>query len=650
MKTKKIIGLSLVVLLSFGTLLEAGKIGPLVDQASPSHSSGFGGWNLDNVNVKITDLDYVEYTSPNDKIFSKLDGSYTPDMVVGDTFESDIYDSLDTSGTVMVNLHGKDWPVGEPSGIKVIEGNTYDQVMSHSKPASCIMTTSYLDGSYLDATTPAETLCSSDFQTHKRFKLNLLPSMYISDGNYGNGVNLTFNVGATPLGEDWRYMILQKINNYTNKRLDGYKVEIGFIDTTTGVFTPASTSTTPLGGIGSDIRLSIGEGEDLTDPLIPANIWESDELATFSHGLFGDIDSHFTTNGFFDDTAAGYNVVLNANKDTIESNGMFVNSNYSALPVPYSPDTTPSDGIPDGVAGQFGNWPPSIWAPKGIFWDNDNDPTTDAEIVAFWADRGDGTYKWMKGNADGFAVATDLELATWASSPVHSIDVIEDVLNLGLSYIIEIGDISTFPATANNTFTIRITPHFAATVDQVAPGYVNNAAPKLSDYVNEEGTLSITSSPTFNIGDTLTLVVSDKGLDTLDVIDTVDVDITTSLGGTETITLTEIGPNRGVFSAELSSVSGTTADNINNSSVNVTEGTIVTAEYTDADITGSLGGTALVTAFTTAEITPVTTDTTTVATTDDGGSSGAVNDNTSLLLTIFGFLFIGGLIARRKLA
>jgi len=643
MKMQKIIGLGVITLLSFATFLEAGKIGPLSDQASPSHSSGFGGWNLDNVNVKITDLDYVEYTNPNDKIFSELDGSYTPDMVEGDTFESDIHDTVTANvANVMVNLHGKDWPVGEPSGIKIIEGNTYNQVLSHSKPASCIMTTSYLDGSYLDATTPAETLCSSDFQTHKRFKLNLLPAMHEVDGAYGKGVNLTFNVQATPLGENWRYMILQKINNYTNKRLDGYKVEIGFLDAG-GVFTSASNADNPnVVTPGSDIKLSIGEGEDLTDPLIPTDIWAADELATFSHGLFGDIDSHFTTNGFFDDTAAGYNVALNVNKDTIESSAMFVNSNYSALPVPYSPDTTPADGIPDGVTGQLGNWPPSIWAPKGIFWDNDNDPLTDADLEAFWADRGDGTYAWMKGNADNFAEATALELATWASNSLHSVDVIEDVLNLGLSYIVEIGDISTFPTTSADKFTIRITPKFAAI--QVEPGYVANAAPKLSDYVSHEGTLSIAPAPTFGIGNTLTLVVADKGLDTPDVVDTVNVNITTSLGETETILLTEIGENRGVFSAELPTVSGTTAGTNNDGSVNVTEGTIVTTEYTDADIDGLGGGSAVVTASTTAAITPVvTTDTTT-------SSSGAANDNISLLFAIFGFLVIGGLIVRRKLA
>ncbi len=41
-------------------------------------------------------------------------------MVVGDSFESDINNS---AGEIVVKLHGKDWPVGEPAGIKVVTGD-----------------------------------------------------------------------------------------------------------------------------------------------------------------------------------------------------------------------------------------------------------------------------------------------------------------------------------------------------------------------------------------------------------------------------------------------------------------------------------------------------------------------------------------------
>ena len=47
--------------------------------------------------------------------------------------------------------------------------------------------------------------------------------------------------------------------------------------------------------------------------------------------------------------------------------------------------------LPSNYTTLFGDWLPSIWAPKGIFWDFDNDPTTDADLVAWW----DGT-NWIK--------------------------------------------------------------------------------------------------------------------------------------------------------------------------------------------------------------------------------------------------------------
>ena len=624
MKTNKLRILGVIALLALVPFMEAGKIAPLGDQALPSHSSGFGGWNLGNVNVKMTDLDYVL----NGKTFDETDGSYDP-MVLGDTFESDIHDTIAANtGVVLVNLHGKNWPVGEPSGMKVIENGTFDNTMSRSRPAHCIMTTSYLDGTYLDAATPSETLCSSEFQTHKRFKLNMLPTMVGADNAYGTGVNLNFNVEANV--DRWRYMILQKINNYTDKRISGFKIEIGFVDVGTGVFTPASTAN---GGGAADIKLSIGTGEDAG-----GDIWAADGLATFSHGLFGPQtfevpDPHFPTDGFFDNTGAGFTVALNGAEDTIESTGAFVGSNYAALPVPNG-----------AVASQFGDWLPSIWAPQGIFFDDDNDPNTDAKLMAFWGDTGAGAYAWMKGDRDNFAVATALELTAWASNNLYSIGTIEDVLNLGLNYIVEIGDTATFAAAnAGGTFTIRITPY--AALDQTVPGYIGNPPPAFSTYVEEEGTLAIVPTPTFVIGDSLLLAVADSGLNTLGNVDTVDINVTTSLGEYELITLTEI-LDRGVFTATLPTVSAKVAGADSDGSINVTGDTVVTANYEDAN--DGVTGTAVVTATTTA--TAATAPALLVISSGGGGSSFAVNDIMSLLFTIFGFLFIGGLIARRKLA
>ncbi|MEN8147224.1 MAG: choice-of-anchor F family protein [Campylobacterota bacterium] len=608
----KMIGLSLIACLGLVSSLEAGKIGPVADQAAPSHSSGFGGFDYSNIDIKITDLDYNEIP----KAFDTTDGSYDA-MTYGDSFEGDIYDSVDQSGEVIVKLHGKDWPVGEPGGIKVIHGNSADHTLSHNKPASCIMTTSFVDlveddgEGMLDEVTPTETLCWSPFQTHKRFKLNMLPTMIdtAAAGEYGEGVNLSFNVEAD--ADTWRYMILQKVNNYTGKRLDGYKVEVGFLDVD-GNFTTASAA-------GADIRLSIGTGEG-TDG---ANIWEENELATFSHGLFGPADGdHFLTDGFFDKKAAGFTVVLADTNDTITSTGT-LGSNYVSLPVPLG-----------AVDGQFGSWLTEEWAPHGIFWDDDNDPLTDAMLMAFWGDLGDGNYTWMKGNNDAFQEATVAELFGWASDPVYTVGEIEDVLNLGLNYIVEVGDISTFPV---SKFTIRITPHVAA--DQTEPGYVTNTPPPLSEYITSEGSVAVSPSPEFTIGDTLNLVVAD-----LDLNNSVTLDVNVSVDGTwKMITLDEVA-GRSIFTAALATIAGATPA-ITDSNITVMEGSVVTVAYTDAD-NGSTGE-AVVTATTTAATTPTAPP---PGNNDSADGFFSTMDNVSLFALIAGLLAIGALIARRKLA
>ena len=608
----RVIGLSLALLLGLSTVLQAGRIGPLVDQLDPpAKSSGYGGWDLSNVDVKITDLDFTEIA----KTFDKTDGSYSPVMVLGDSFESDIYDSVGLSGAVLVNLHGKNWPVGEPAGIKVMNSALITDTISHNRPASCIMTTSFLEGTYLDAATPVETKCDSDFQTHKRFKFNMLPTMVdtIDGEGYGKGVNVSFNVEAE-VGTR-RYMLLQKINNYTGKRLDGYKVEIGFLDVD-GNFTRASD-------VGADLRLSIGLGENDGE-----DIWTEDKLASFSHGLFGaqtfeEPVPHFPEDGFFDSRPAGFYVELNTTtNDTIKSTGALPN-NYAALPVPNGAS----------VAGQFGNWLPNDWAPKGIFWDDDNDPATDNTLMAFWGDTGDGTYAWMKGDRDGFAVVPNSLLVYWASTPAYSVDVIEDVLNLGLTYIIEVGDISTFPV---SKFTIRTTPH--VDTNATVPGYVTHTPPALTDYVSTVALVSIAPAPTFSIGSNLDLVIAD--IDLLG-IGTKDVNVSIAPDNVwQMITLSEID-NRAIFTGSLTTAAGFTTS-ITGNNLTLKEGSVVTVSYHD-DSEG-----LDVTASTTATVAPI------VSNTSSSSSSGpfgifSTMDDVSLLLMILGFLTIGGFIVRKRL-
>jgi hypothetical protein len=57
----------------------------------------------------------------------------------------------------------------------------------------------------------------------------------------------------------------------------------------------------------------------------------------------------------------------------------------------------------------------------------------------------------------------------------YSIGSVEDLLNLGLSYIVNIGDVTDFPDFPSAKFTLRMVP--IVSQDQSVPGHVSNPAP-----------------------------------------------------------------------------------------------------------------------------------------------------------------------------
>lgn len=606
----KLLGLSLIACLGLISSAQAGVI-TTQPQAAPSPSTpGYNGLNLGNIDVFITDLDFNPL--PN-KDFNKTDGSYTP-MVVGDTFESQVTDG---AGKIMGKLHGKNWPVGEPMGVKVI--NDDPGKLQNGKPENCIMTTSYLEGSYLDSTDPVFTTCSSSFQTHKRFKVNLQPDTIAGGEGAEEGFDLVFNV-ADQAGMR-RYQVFQKINNYTGKRLVGYTAQVGF-----GVGA-AFTAATP----SNDLNISLGILEnDTTDPV--SDIWDVNEMANFAHGLWGPIDNHFPTPGFFDSIRAGFEVTLDSD-NKITTSGATLGSNYVSL---------------------FGNWLTNQWAPSGIFYDFDDDPTTDADIVAFWADYDkDGVYEWTSGQAGGFAPIDEATLAAWSVDRLYSVGKIEDVLNLGLNYIVNVGDISTFDdyntsGDETATFTIRITPKLAdqtVAANTDVPGWITN--PPVLGSASSQGSVSITPDP-FAAGSALTLIVADSDLNEDNAtVETVDINVTNELGEVEWVTLTEVTSASGVFRGILDTNNTTDAGTDNDGILNVTEGAIVTATYLDAN---SSDGIDVLRVDTATAIEPVTPPVTPPTNNDTTKGIFATMDNVSLFAMIFGFLVIGGLIARRKLS
>lgn len=429
---KKLLGISVAAALLLSTSMYAGKI--VTDAAyddnvtsaatatlTPNKQFGFGGWNLDNVVVKVVSVtDYL--TALVGSWFDEVSGEYssaagTPATAMSDgmSFESEIWDLANTE--VRGRLHGKDWPVGEPSGIKIIND---DLAVHEGDPTNCIITTSYLAPTYLDHATPEPTTCSAGFQTHKRFKVNMMPTTVTgvdlnATGGYGKPIDLVFNLDMSDTSTAIRtYQVLQKINNYTGVRLDGYKLEI-------------------LDGNGNknaNLTLSLGKEE-------------IEDLANFSNGLWGPADDHFPTSGFFDSIRAYYPMAL-VDSQTIAWHGDIQGGNYMKL---------------------FGNWIPSISAPQGIFFDHDNDPTTDAELVVFWGiapDSPAGTLPaWHKGQKDNWEVVSQATVDGWLADPMYVQEIIEDTLNLGITYNVNIGDNTQIPT---GKFILRITPHLDDTV------------------------------------------------------------------------------------------------------------------------------------------------------------------------------------------
>ena len=163
-------------------------------------------------------------------------------------------------------------------------------------------------------------------------------------------------------------------------------------------------------------------------------------------------------NGFFDERTAGFDVAQKCT--TAAGRTRRVRPTY---PNPFYPTTSPAsygyDLLDDRLAEQLqrpgraggnaglpvGRLAAVRLGPKGIYWDFDNDPTTDADIVAWW----NGS-AWVKNYDSGFAPVSAAEFNAWASDKTcgtasapyscYAIDTIEDALNLGINYTLKVGD------------------------------------------------------------------------------------------------------------------------------------------------------------------------------------------------------------------
>lgn len=437
-----------------------------------------GALNLGNVDVnQVRVIDGSVFGS-----FDTTSGAYAT-MILGDSFVSSIKDSLNS---VMAKVTGKDWPVGEPTAIKAVNGDTKTK---NGKPQNCLINSSFLGAkdsastvdAYLDSANPEPVICSSGFQSHKRFKIAMQPPTVATTvattaaGADGEAIDMVFNVtdeDADPTTPNLRpYQVFSKINNYTDKRLKGYKIVVG---TGTGInFVPASDTTN--GGVGAaklHISLGIGEGSSSGNMGAPdgSDLFDlADGLANFSYGLFGKAippkdgeESRFPTNGFFDDTRAGFNVVPSCAFGTCPTVPSPAGATFPDL---IQSDTIAStNAFASNYTTLFGDWLPSKWEPSGVFFDDDNDPNTDAVLQAWW----NGS-QWVGNNDGGFAPIPQATLESWGQNSLYAISKIEDVLNLGINYIVKVGD------GIGPNFTIRIIPVVAQNQDE--PTFLAVAAP-----------------------------------------------------------------------------------------------------------------------------------------------------------------------------
>jgi hypothetical protein len=269
-----------------------------------------------------------------------------------------------------------------------------------------------LDGCLMTSNPTAT--CTSPFQSGKRIKTQ------VTD----NGpIDLVFDLEQ---GAEANYQVFYRLINQTSKSLAGFALELGF-------------------GVGSEfVKATAADGISFSTEFRaqPASSMAS-ATTQFPFGLFGDAltNPNFTLDGFFAPERTGLNVVLDPNDPfSITSAGYF--GPYTSL---------------------FSNWLSQDAVPLGAFWDNDNDASTDALLMAWYTngqwemrrdvlDAGAGTAISLSGaDVEYFDNFADLVARLGIGSSLFE-DDIEDLANLNVNYAINLG-----AGVKASNFTLRTT-------------------------------------------------------------------------------------------------------------------------------------------------------------------------------------------------
>lgn len=258
--------------------------------------------------------------------------------------------------------------------------------------------------------------CTSPFQSGKRIKQQMTGFA---------PVDLVFDV-MNAVGEDGgvetsTYQVFHRLINLTGRAAAGFNIELGF-------------------GVGySFTRASEGQGVSISAGFRAQPGGSGNVSTQFPFGLFGDASDNpnFDLDGFFAPERTGFSVA--STETSIASTGFFG---------PYG--------------GLFGAWLSQESVPYGAFWDNDNDPTTDALLMA-WLNP-EGLWELRRDVADialGEAISLllpetftsfDDVVARLGLGDLLSEGEIEDLANLNVNFAIALGDMGDA-----TSFTLRTT-------------------------------------------------------------------------------------------------------------------------------------------------------------------------------------------------
>ncbi|MFH7320937.1 choice-of-anchor F family protein [Desulfurivibrio sp. D14AmB] len=288
---------------------------------------------------------------------------------------------------------------------------------------NCIMATGFL------TETGENKTCSDPFQESKRWKVKAYEN---------EPVDIYFSVTDDRTSQTYRSM--QKLTNATSGRLQGFTMELGFM--ANGVFLPS----TPGDGLGfSERRGRFFEGTVTYDPSKPDVL-----SAFFPHDIAGAPDENHPDPGYFYPEERMY-IDLEATEDKITSTG--ISQNHLDI---------------------LGEWYTAGAVPVALFYDDDNNPYTDNELMAHceWDYNPDTlecqgewvTYRSCTGldasgepcDSDGIRkVVPQATIDQFLADPLWGIDYFDDVANVTLNYFITVARKMTWPTP--DQFVLRIT-------------------------------------------------------------------------------------------------------------------------------------------------------------------------------------------------